>query len=625
VVVAAVLLWENLDVRQLAPAVATEPGPLPEPVPAVLPGVEPGSFAAAILVSPRNALFFPNPKHYPRDVRRWRELIESSGGQVREVESSEELGAVEPAEVLVLPEVPCLSDEELELVDDHLRAGGSLIANWAVGARDGNCEWRGWDTVKRLSGAGDVRELAVREALYFTVPGGTVLSPGLDPGSRIELHPEAVLALQIPGARVFWSDWALNPAPDESGGGADVAAAAQTTDYGGRVAWFGFHLSQAATPRDSLRLDRMVRNGILWTSGLVTANPAPWPHGRRAALLFVEDVEAEYQNARAMAGVLRDMGLPGSFFVVSQLVMDDPELADLLSQAGEIGSQTSDHTRVAGLTLQDQSVRLRRSWTEIRGWTGIPPSGLRPPEEEFDSNTLRAWQAAGGEYVLAVNQARSGSPEIHWIQGEAMVLLPRLLKDDYNVFVQEGAYRTARLTDAFLEGTDKLRALGGLAVVVVHTQIADTEERLGAIRAVADRARSQGDWWISRADEVAEWWKARASVRVTVLPRQEVSLDADSLPVPASSESPTGDVEALLPSPRYEILVEAPGDRSISGLWVDLVIPGEGESLATFVDEQPVPSASTEWGLRVPVGDLEPGEVRRVSLYPGAYQTLNVG
>jgi hypothetical protein len=83
------------------------------------------------------------------------------------------------------------------------------------------------------------------------------------------------------------------------------------------------------------------------------------------------------------------------------------------------------------------------------------------------------------------------------------------VKDDYNVFVQEGAIRADRLSGAFLEGAEKLRAIGGLAVIAVHTQIVGAGRRLDAVRAVADTARAQGDWWIAEAGEVADWWKAR--------------------------------------------------------------------------------------------------------------------
>jgi peptidoglycan/xylan/chitin deacetylase (PgdA/CDA1 family) len=590
VVVAAILLWENLDVRQLAPALAPAPGPLPEPTFPPEPGWHPAPFPVALFNSPRNRGYYPDPDYYSRVLAQWQGLLESLGGVVREVGSGEDLQGLGSHEVLVVPEAPCLSRAEVAAIRAHLRAGGGIVSNWAVGARDERCEWRGWETVQELTGAGDVRELPAREGLYLTVPAGLPLSQGLDPGTRIELRPEPSLAVHLQGPRVFWSDWALNPAPDESGGGADVAAVTSRLRGGGRTAWLGFRLSQAATPRDSVLVDRLARNGVLWAAGVATASPAPWPNGKRGALLLVQDVEAEPRNAMALAGVLTEVGLPGTFFVVSRAVLDEQELADVLSAAGEVGSHTSDHSPVAGLPHQDQVVRLRRSWNEIRGWTGKGPAGLRPPEESFDANTLQAWGEVGGRYVLAVNQARSGSPEVHRAGERDVILIPRLLKDDYNVFVQEGALRTERLTAAFLEGARKLRSIGGVAVVGLHTQILGTDRRLDAVRVLADTVRAQGDWWVARAGEVAEWWGKRASVRVTVVP---APTEGDGLP---------------------DILVEAPELEGVRGVWIDVSLPGGWDGLVPSVDGTPVSYSATEWGIRVPVGDLEPGQVRRVSL-----------
>lgn len=628
VVAAAILLWENLDIRQLAPSLAAPPGPLPEPEMSPAGGFEQGGFPVVLFSSSRNHAFFPDTAYYPRALARWRGLMEDLGGEVRDARSADDLRALASGDLLVLPEAPCLSNPEVAAIRAHLRGGGSLVSNWAVGARDERCEWRGWQTVGELTGAADVRELAARQALYLTVPAGLPLSPGLDPGTRIELRPEPSLALNLPGPRVYWSDWALNPAPDESGGGADVAALAARTEGGGRTAWLGFRLSQAATPRDSVLLDRLAQNSVLWAAGRVMASPAAWPHGRRAALLLVQDVEAEARNALAMASLLGELGVPGTFFAVSRLVLDDAELAETLSAVGEVGSQTSDHTPVAGLAYEDQLVRLRRSWTEIRGWTGSGPPGLRPPEESFDANTLLAWREVGGSYVLAVNQSRSGSPEIHRAGegpvGGPAVLIPRLLKDDYNVFVQEGAIRADRLTRAFLEGIQKIRSIGGVAVVSVHTQIVGTGGRLDAVRAVVDTARAQGDWWIPRAGELADWWEKRGSVRLTIPPHAELDSPGDTAVVHGADESlaPGGDASgpasvggiASQPGRLPSMLVEAPKGDGIRGLWIDVILPAGVDGVIPFVDGQPVPYATTEWGLRVPVGDLAAGEARRILL-----------
>jgi peptidoglycan/xylan/chitin deacetylase (PgdA/CDA1 family) len=613
VVAAAVLLWENLDIRQLAPRLNTVSSALPTPEFPAQAGHEAGTYKAAILRSPRNAAFFPDTTYYPRSLQRWRSLIQATGGTVRDVASPEDLAGVGDDEVLVIPDAPCLSSAELRAVQGHVARGGGVVSNWAVGARDEKCSWRGWRTVANLTGALDVRELAVRRALFLTVPDGTPLSPGLDPGTRVELIPEPSLALVVKGARVYWSDWALNPAPDESGGGADVAALAYRAPSGARGAWFGFRLTQSATPADSARMDRLVGNGLSWAAGLASASVTAWPDGQQAALVVAQNVEADYQNAAATAELLRTRGVKGSFYAVGQLVVGDQDLAAKLTAAGEVSCQTSDHQPVAGLSLDDQAVRLRRSWVEIRGWTGVSPAGLRPPEETFDYSTLQAWSDAGGSYILAVNQSRSGSPEVYNVGGRTMVLLPRLIKDDYNVVVQEGKTGRESLAAAYLEGMDKIRAMGGLAVVASHTQIVGVNSRLNALGTVLDTARAQQDWWIATGEDVAAWWKARSGVRFTVQESSAPEESPDSSP-PSAQETEEGSEPGA--SGSLEVVVEAPANQSVSGLWVEVVLPEDPQGLAPLVDGQSVPYVGTPFGIRVPVGDLEAGARRTISLIP---------
>ncbi len=618
VVAAAMLLWENLDVRQLAPTLVASPTRLPEPLDPGPPAIRSSVFSVVLLNSPRNAAFFPDQGYYSTTVARWRGMIGDLGGELREVGSFEDLEGIDSTNVLIVPEAPCLSQRELEAVLAHVDGGGSLVFEGALGVRDESCEWRGWGPVRALTGALDLRELGVTgEGLFLTVPAGTPLSAGLDPGTRIELLPEPSLALSSTGPRVFWSDWALNPTA-AGGGDADAAATAAIMDGGGRLAWFGFRVTRAATPRDSVRLERLVGNGILWAAGIPSAAPAPWPGGKQAALVVAQDVEAEYETAAALAGVLVEENLPGTFFAVSGLVSGDRPLAEALAAAGEIGSHTSDHLPLVGLSYRDQAVRLRRSQSELREWSGSEVVGLRPPEESFDTNTIRAWHEAGGAYLMAVNQGRSASPEIHAWQDRTLVVIPRLMKDDYNVFVQEGAIRTERLTEAFLEGVRKLRTLGGLATVDMHTQIVGDGRRLDAVRAVAAEVRSNGDWWAATAGDVAGWWEARSEVRISYI-RPEY-------PEGTGAEDPTGDpafgdsLDAGLDGggvathPAMEFLVESPRDLTGTDLWIEVLLPEGVGDLKPFVDGVPVPFRSTDWGIKVPVGALEAGASRILSL-----------
>jgi peptidoglycan/xylan/chitin deacetylase (PgdA/CDA1 family) len=598
VVAAALVLWENVDIRQLTPALAATPTVPPTPMPPPVGKHPPVAFEAVLLESERNAAYFTDSTYYTEELGRWRSLIEGSGGTVRTATGSVDLQATSPDELMVLPEAPCLSSGELAAVGAHVARGGSVVANWAVGVRNGSCAWRGWSTLLELTGAEAIRELPTRPALYLTVPAGVPLAPGLDPGARVELRPEPAIALRLPGARVYWSDWALNPAGDPEGADADAAISTTVTPEGGRVSWFGIRTRQGATPADSARADRLLTNGILWAAGVPLAAASPWPSAAQAALVFTIDVEgrAAYVNASDVAAMFVLERLPVTFYPVTRLVEGDDSLAATLIAAGEVGSQTVDHGRLAGLTYQDQATRLGRSWGDIEAWTGVGPAGLRPPEEAIDELTLRAWKQAGGRYVLASNEARSASPEVHDTRAGPVVLLPRLLKDDYTIIVRDGTLRSRGLAAAFLEGARKIRAIGGLAVIAGHTQIMVQGPRLDAVRAVADTARAQGDWWIARADHVADWWIARSGVELAWVP----------------AEPPTRD--GLRLAGTWDLLVTTSSETEIQDLWIDVVLPAMTDEVVPLVDGVSVDFLEESWGVRVRVGTLGPREARRITL-----------
>jgi peptidoglycan/xylan/chitin deacetylase (PgdA/CDA1 family) len=596
VTVAATLLWENIDIRQLTPGLTIPSGPLPAPAATIAPAVDQRAFSAVMFNSPRNRAYFPDAAHYNRELNRWRTVIRGVGGSLRDVADVEQLRGVRADELLVLAEAPCVSPQELAAIRAHVARGGSVVANWAFAARDGECEWRGWAPLIDLTDADDVRELPARAGLYLTVPAGIPLAIGLDPGARIELRPDPSLALRVRGMHAYWSDWLLNPMPAEGSPNADAAAIATRTPDGGRVAWLGWSVSQAATDADSLRSLRVVQNAILWAAGTPSAAVAAWPSGARAAMVFALDVEDQARNAIDAAALFVQERIPATFFVVTKLTEGDSSFAAALIAAGEVGTHTVDHSPLGGLTAQDQMVRLRRSYSEVKGWTGVAPVGLRPPEESFDSLTLEAWKRAGGEYVVARNDGRTGSPEIHHTSRGIVVLIPRLIKDDYNVIVQDASIRAERIAEAFVEGANKLHAIGGVAVVAGHTQIMETGRRMDGFRIVAESARAQGGWWMAQGAQVARWWRARALTQIEFTP---------AAPLPARS--------TMTPAGISDILVRGSADDPLADAWLEIVLPQGSARLLPLLDGQPVDFARTEWGMRAPVGTLQPGQTRRIS------------
>jgi peptidoglycan/xylan/chitin deacetylase (PgdA/CDA1 family) len=306
-------------------------------------------------------------------------------------------------------------------------------------------------------------------------------------------------------------------------------------------------------------------------------------------MVFIVDVEDRPETVVDIANVFRRDSIPATYFVVTQLVVQDSVIRDALTATGEVGSHTVDHRTMGGRTLQDQSIGLRRSFEDITGWTGRAPTGFRPPEESFDRHTLTAWARAGGTYVLARNENRAGSPEMHTTSRGQIVVIPRLFKDDYNVIVQDRAVRGERISEAFVEGADKLHAIGGVAVMAGHTQIIDTDRRRDAYRIVAQHARQQGGWWFARGDEVADWW----------LRKSRIVLRFD--------DRAANDTAAAYP----DLLVSHPSD-TVAGAWIDVQLPRGADGLTPSVDGRAVSFARTEWGMRVPVDTLFPGQARRI-------------
>jgi peptidoglycan/xylan/chitin deacetylase (PgdA/CDA1 family) len=353
--------------------------------------------------------------------------------------------------------------------------------------------------------------------------------------------------------------------------------------------WFGFRLGQGARPQDEERLEALAMNGVRWAGGVPTAELLPWPGGARSALLIAEDVESEFPNAAALAELATRKSVPVTFFVVSQLALDHPDLAGSLTQAGEVGSQTSDHTVLSGLPLGEQRARLSRTWAEVRGWTGDTAFGLHPPEERFDLNTLRAWRQAGGSYLVGLNEARTGSPEVFETGDGEVVLLPRIVKDDYNVFVQESALRARRLTEAYLEGMAKVRALGGIAVLSLRSQVGGDPGRVDVVGEVVDSARANGDWWIATGRDIADWWSARrtAVLQMVRATEREVVID-----------------------------VTAPAGAALSGASLRVVLPERAASWVPSIDGRGVAYARTPLGVRVTLPDLMPGERVVVTVAP---------
>lgn len=586
---AAMLFWEYVDVETLlqaeeAPSVEriTDSG-----VPPAAPASPEGTFRVGVLETEASAPFFPDPGFYGGQVDRWRALLDSLGADITTVSTAGELEALDRSVPVVVPVAPCLSFELAMTLYRRARTGGSLVLEGPVGARDEACEWRGWSVVRSFTGARDVRQVEPRESLYLTVPAGLPISHGLVPGDRIEFGHDLQVAVEVRRMGGYWSDWALSPRPVAGTEQVVTGALTRVTEAGGRVTWFGFLGSEAATADDRRRVRRMQASAVAWAAGRPMASLAGWPDGSQAALLLTEDVEGAPENARLLADLLERRQLPGSFFVVSDFVEDEPELAATLAARGEVGTHSVDHRTLAGHTEGDQLARLRRSRTSTASWCDCEVDGLRPPKELFDRGTLKAWRQVGGGYLAAENQGRSASPELHEVPGgdRPMVLLPRVMKDDYNLLVNDGL-SWPEAVPALVESARKVHRLGGLAMVSFRTQLLDLGAA-DALEASVDSLTAWEGWWPATAGQAAAWWRARHAAGLAV--------------------GRVGD-------DRLELRLAAPADTALRGATVSVLPPGDPEEWTPAADGQGLRFTRTPYEVRVVVDEVAAGDTATIVL-----------
>jgi len=259
----------------------------------------------------------------------------------------------------------------------------------------------------------------------------------------------------------------------------------------------------------------LVRNSVSWAGRLGNASVEPWPHDHQAAASFTQDVEHQFANARHAADSLKAIGIPGTFFLISDLALKNKRLARRLFDAGEVGSHSENHRRLGGIPYETQLSRLQTTQRDLTGLFGEPVKGLRPPEEQFDEATMRGWLGAGGTYVMGANDSRCVAPELLSISGDTLVMLPRTGDDDFEAMGPNRPQDPASVANALYADFSWIRALGGVYALSYHSQLLSRPEHLPGLSRVARLVAADTTVWIATAADIATWWRARAELQAS--------------------------------------------------------------------------------------------------------------
>lgn len=445
----------------------------------------------------------------------WVSVAQDIGATARRITLGE-LGTLRADEVLIVPSTPCVSAATFDAIAGASRGRRGVLLTRHSAVRDEGCTAMGAGVVIELTGATRLDTLESRDDAYVVFPAGPPLGAELPPGARLELRAGNHVALRKPGRDAYWSDYELDPAP-ASGVPLLDAAVVHHERRGARTVYWGFELTDVVDrPWDRSLVRLLLRNSLAWAARHPLAEVEAWPDGRRAAAVIAQDVEDEFANARLALDTLRAIGVRGTYFLVTDLAREHRDLVKDLARHGEIGTHSENHRLLGGLEAGLQATRLDRTQDALRELTGRAGVGLRPPEEQFDAATLRGWRENGGTYVFASNDGRTASPELLLDAANPIVLLGRVGYDDFAVLRRAGVMSPDSQASLYLREYERMRALGGLYMFSYHSNMMARPQHVGALGSLARAISADEDTWLATAGEVADWWRARGALHVSV-------------------------------------------------------------------------------------------------------------
>jgi peptidoglycan-N-acetylglucosamine deacetylase len=256
-----------------------------------------------------------------------------------------------------------------------------------------------------------------------------------------------------------------------------------------------------------------------------------WPDGRRAAVAFTFDFDAEEvwigddpANA-ARIGVLSQgtygakvamplvldllerTGVRATFFVPGRVAERHPErVRDIVARGHELGHHGYTHTSPSRLSADEEEAELLRG-REILTSFGAEITGYRSPSWDFSDATLGLLERHG--FTYSSNLMDDIRPYRH--EGSSVVEVPvQWILDDAPHFWFDPETWTKKISTVeevdsiWRHEVDGICRLGGAAVLTCHPQVIGRPGRLDFLEGFIRWVLARDDVWVATTGELAE-------------------------------------------------------------------------------------------------------------------------
>ncbi len=268
-----------------------------------------------------------------------------------------------------------------------------------------------------------------------------------------------------------------------------------------------------------------------------------WPPGKRSALCFSADVDAEapylWQHRAGLPPTLGQLeqrrfgpreglwrildmldrvGIRGSFYVPSVVAELHPEILPALVDRGhEVGLHGHLHELVGDCPQEMFEAALDRSLEVFRSQVGLRPVGFRSPAWEMTAAMLATLKARG----IGYDSSLMGRDHPYEIDG--VTELPVQWQVDDAIFFKffgggSDKWPPAQASvigQGWLDEFEAGRAYGQLFMVTVHPWISGRAQRVAMLERLLSHIVAQTDVWAATAAEIADWHRQSNAGRFT--------------------------------------------------------------------------------------------------------------
>lgn len=428
--------------------------------------------------------------------------------------------------LLILPGTKSISNEQALQIKKYLEDGGSIFATGGIGSYSNDGKWRGWEYLNQVFGVQYSHELKPNEfSKIHTVCGSLPITANIPTGFPLKVatwdRPMAVEVLDPRTTQVsFWYNYRLDDGlvREEIKKSAGIVFG----NYGkGRFMWMGFELNSIiGVQEDYIFFERLFNNSIKWLLYSPIAYVRDWPTGYEAAAVITPVLSNEIENINNLLSVLKDEGLPATFFVDPSTSKLNKSLVKNISNYGEIGalvdigylSSINDKENKLN-SYKKQFEKISKAKISLENIVSKSVTGLLPFYGLFDNTTLNALINANFKYVLTDSLTDRSVPKTVIRGDKRIVTMTKTARDDYEVIRDFGLTLPDFQFYTYQEDLDRVLFEGGMYIFKLHTDYQCKIENIGVVRDIIKELKRK-KFWITTASEIQKWYEKRDYIEI---------------------------------------------------------------------------------------------------------------